>query len=272
HPVYTITPDGRTAFAPDFSRVQHRRPGYGYPGVPDPFEQVQAPEESGLWRMDLQTGEQQLILSIAEVAAIPGPHDDVPDVLHYFNHLLVSPDGSRVEFLHRWRSPGVGKATRMLVVRPDGSDVRVVDDNGNTSHFIWLDSERLLAWSGAKSDRSDFCVFNVETGDIEAMGHDKMTRDGHVNCMPDSDWLVNDAYPGGDQNRPLYLYHIPMDERVELGAFYSPAEYNGEWRCDLHPRISRDGAKVIIDSAHEEGLGRQMYMVGVGEILSEMAK
>jgi hypothetical protein len=29
------------------------------------------------------------------------------------------------------------------------------------------------------------------------------------------------------------------------GCLYSPPEYTGEWRCDLHPRFSADGRKVV---------------------------
>jgi Tol biopolymer transport system component len=63
------------------------------------------------------------------------------------------------------------------------------------------------------------------------------------------------------------LYHIPTDKRVELGRFNSPDVYKGEWRCDLHPRFSPDGKKVIIDSTHE-GKGRQMYLVDISQSLS----
>ena len=265
-PVYTVAPDGKTAFATDFARNNDTRPGYGYPGIPDPNRDVLAPEDSGLWRVDLEPGTSELILSLAEVAALPYPHADIRNAKHWFNHLLVSPDGSRLEFLHRWTTES-GRQTRMLTCAPDGSDVRIVDDCGVTSHFIWLDAHHIIAWSKAHSDRGDFCIFDERTGDFEPIGTDVMTVDGHVNCLSDADWIVNDTYPDRDRIRSLYLYHLQTGELVDLAGLHAPPEYNGEWRCDLHPRLSPDGTRVTVDSAHE-GKGRQIYLVDFSEVVA----
>jgi Tol biopolymer transport system component len=64
----------------------------------------------------------------------------------------------------------------------------------------------------------------------------------------------------------LYLYQVETGRRVSLGDFRSPPEYQGEWRCDLHPRFSPDGRKVTIDSPHG-GEGRQIYLLDVGKIV-----
>ena len=64
----------------------------------------------------------------------------------------------------------------------------------------------------------------------------------------------------------LYLYHIESGKRVELGEFAAPEGYDGEWRCDLHPRSGPDGRLVTIDSAHAGG--RQIYLLDIGEIVN----
>ncbi|HOQ29784.1 MAG TPA: hypothetical protein PLH36_13680, partial [Armatimonadota bacterium] len=60
-PIYSVSPDGRWAVAPDFRRLGHMRPGYGYVPLPDPNKDVNAPEDSGIWRLDLKTGKNELI-------------------------------------------------------------------------------------------------------------------------------------------------------------------------------------------------------------------
>ena len=56
-PIYAISPDTRWAVYPDLRRLHDTRPGYGYAGLPDPNKDVLAPENAGIWRLDLKTGE-----------------------------------------------------------------------------------------------------------------------------------------------------------------------------------------------------------------------
>ncbi len=266
-PVYTVSPDGMTAFSTDFSRLNHLRPGYGYAGIADPNEHRFAPEDTGIWRMDMESGERELIVSVADIAATSCPDGDTSRAMHYFNHLLVNPDGTRLEFLHRRRPEGSAeRVTRMLTCAPDGRDIRVVDDCGVTSHFIWHDTAHILAWSCAHSSRGDFCMFDERTGESEPVGTRLMTEDGHVNCLPGAEWLMNDTYPDANRVRTLYVYHMRRGERVDIGTFLSPRPYDGEWRCDLHPRLSPDGRRVSIDSVHE-GHGRQIYLIDLNEVI-----
>jgi hypothetical protein len=276
HPFYAVSPDGRTAVAPDFRRVNDMRPGYGYAGLPDPHDDVLAPEESGIYRLDLETGAQELIVSLADVARIPWPHGDFGAAKHYFNHLLFNTNGTRFEFLHRWRMEGQrGRRTRMLTAAPDGSDIRVVDDYGYTSHFIWRDPSHILAWAYRPSHEGAFYLFTDGSRKVEVVGkgvmtvdgQGVMTVDGHCTYLPGNEWVLNDAYPDADGYRQLYLYHVAMGEKVVLGRFYSPPAYTGEWRCDLHPRFSPDGRYVVIDSAHG-GDGRQLYLIDISEVVA----
>ncbi len=266
NPVYTLSPDGRTAVAPDFRRVNHMRPGYGYTGLPDPHKDVQAPEDSGIFRVDLETGRQELIIPIADVAKIPNPHEDLSSATHYFNHLLFNMSGSRFIFLHRWRSPERrGFGTRMFTATPEGEDLHVVDDYGGMSHFIWRDTEYILAWAKRPSHSSAFYLFRDRTPEVEVVGEGVMTKNGHCTYLPGNEWVLNDTYPDGDRNQNPYLYQVSTGKRVPLGHFRLPPEYKGEWRCDLHPRFSPDGRSVVIDSPHGDE-GRQLYLIDVSKI------
>ena len=266
-PIYTISPNGRRAVAPDFRRVNHMRPGYGYTGLPDPYRDVLAPDDSGIFGVDLDTGESELLISLADVAKIPYPHADLSTAKHYFNHLLFNTDGTRFEFLHRWRMEGLASfGTRMLTAALDGSDIRVVDDYGHTSHFIWRDPAHILAWARHPSHDDAFYLYEDASQDVEVVGLGVMTKNGHCTYLPDTDWILNDAYPDQNRSQELYLYHVPTDRKVSLGSFSSAPEYTGEWRCDLHPRFSPDGRFVTIDSPHG-GNGRQIYLIDVNDVV-----
>ncbi len=269
HPVYTVSPCGKWAVAPDFRRVNDMRPGYGYTGLPDPHADELAPSDTGIFRVDLDTGDSQLVVSLSDIAKVPFPGRDLTPMKHYFNHLLVSPDGSRFEFLHRWRGPGVRSfGTRMLTAAPDGSDVRIVDPSGYTSHFIWRDPEHILAWSRHESHGGAFYLFEDKTGGrVEIVGQGVMTVNGHCTYLPGNEWILNDTYPQGKERlQSPYLYHVKTGKRVWLGHFHLPPEYRGEWRCDTHPRFSPDGRSVVIDSPHT-GEGRQLHLIDVSGIV-----
>ena len=272
HPVYALSPDGRYAVGTDFRRIQAMRPGYGY-AVRDIGTPEKVPEDVYLYRLDLATDERHNLLSLAEVAAIPFQEQDISDGYHWFNHLLVGPDSERFIFLHRWRGADEGQRsqfhTRMFTVAKDGRDLYCVDDGDYMSHFIWRDPKSICAWAKPSGkDREAFYLFKDETSQVKAVGHGVMIYNGHNTYLPgtNSEWILNDTYPLEDRFQELYLYHAPTQRRVELGRFYAPPAYAGEWRCDLHPRSSQDGRTVIIDSAHG-GSGRQLYALDVSGVL-----
>jgi hypothetical protein len=244
------------------------RPGYGYAGLPDPHAEDPAPKDSGIFRLDLETGHQKLIISIADAAKITNPHADFTGAKHYFNHLLFNPDGSRFIFLHRWRTRGKGGfGTRMLTARPDGTDIRVVDDYGRTSHFIWRDTRHILAWAWHPSHGNAFYLYEDGTRKVEVVGKGIMTQNGHCSYLPSNKWILNDTYPDRQRKQHVYLYNVATGRKVPLGSFYLPPQYKGEWRCDTHPRFSPDGRSVVIDSPHG-GTGRQMHIIDISKIVA----
>jgi hypothetical protein len=269
HPIYTVAPDGRTAATCDFLRTGWLRPGYGYAGE-DPNRDRPSPDDSGIWRVDLETGTAELIVTLAQIAALASPNAGPDGALHWFNHLLFNPDGSRLVFLNRFRRDARGGfGTRMFTVAPDGSDLRLVDDFGGMSHFIWRDERAILAWANRPERGDAFYLFDERTGDAKVVGAGVMTRNGHCSYLSGERWVLNDAYPDGDDRmQELYLYDPRRERRVELGAFHSPPEYAGEWRCDLHPRSARKGDKITIDSTHG-GEGRQIYLLDLAEVVGE---
>ena len=157
----------------------------------------------------------------------------------------------------------------MLTAAPDGSDIRMVDPYGKTSHFIWRDPHHILAWAWHPSHGSAFYLFEDKTGGkVEVVGKDVMTVNGHCTYLPGNEWILNDTYPQGPQRlQKPYLYHVASGRKVPLGDFHLPAAYRGEWRCDTHPRCSENGTKVAIDSPHEGG--RQVQLLDIKELLEK---
>jgi hypothetical protein len=272
-PIFCLLPDGRSALCDNFARLDVTRPGYGYVGIPDPFGDEPAPEDDGVWRMDLETGESELILSLAKLAATE-PCDDMEGAHQWVNHIQINPDGTRFAMLHRYRQlSGRGHVTRLFTCGTDGSDLYCLNPNRKTSHYDWRDPDHILAWARTPDSTKEkpvhrYVLFTDRSGEYEIVGDGVLTTDGHCSWSPDRRMFLSDTYPGReDPKQILFLYEPEAGRRVELGRFLSPPEFKGDWRCDLHPRWSRDGRSVCFDSAMDGT--RQLYVMDVSKAVED---
>ncbi len=277
--IYALSPDGIHAIGTDFSRIQNYRKGYGYPGGVDEYKNKNAPENSGIYKINLKTGESKLILSYYDISKIPNNGIDISIKWHYFNHLLVSTNGERFIFLNRWRDEAIPDAilsnpaeynkirgkytTRMFTCGMDGKDLYLLDPSGKTSHFIWKDEDHITAWTRPIGEGYGFWEFKDKTSIIRQIGKGVMKVNGHNTYLPETnnEWILNDTYPERQSREQVpYVFNEKTNQFIELGRFHEPETFTGEWRCDTHPRASNDGKMVCIDSTHG-GNGRQMYLL-----------
>ena len=269
HPVYSLSPDGKYAVAPDFRRINDVRPGYGYAGLTDPYADDPAPQNSGIVRIDLRSGKTDLVLSLADIARTGSIPNQKLGIKHYFNHLLFSPNGKRFIALHRWRYPDGSRLTRAITANSDGSDVRIVCPNGYTSHFIWRDSKSILAqsrhWDG-NDGWGNFLFEDVDGGgDVREIGRGVLDPSGHISYLPGGQWILNDTYPKTPARiQTPHLYEVASGDRIDLAELHLPAVYTGEWRVETHPRFSPNGMMVCVD-APVSGQGRQLHLIDISE-------
>ncbi len=119
-------------------------------------------------------------------------------------------------------------------------------------------------------------LFKDKAGYVGSIGENKITEDGHFTRYKDTDWILGDTYPDKNHFRDLFLFNLKTKEKLILERFYSLVEKVPEsWdlsamRSDLHPRFSRDGKQVCIDSVHEGT--RQIYVFDVSNIINEHGK
>jgi hypothetical protein len=264
-PVYALSADGAQAVSLDFARLHRLRPGYGYASYAERFADDPAPEQLGVWRMDMKTGKNDLAVTLKQLAAFK-PDERFKGAHHWVNHLLFNPGGSRFVFLHRWKKPADRAwQTRMLTAKPDGTDLRITFDDGMVSHFDWKDDATIMAWARTMKDGNKFYTFDVLSGETKVVGADVLTQDGHCSFSPDRKWILNDTYPDKNRMQWLMLYKAATGRRFDLNQFHSPKEFTGPWRCDLHPRWNRDGTQVCIDGCHEPR--RQIYVLDVSDVV-----
>lgn len=249
----------------NYARLHYTRPGYGYPDGAENTLPAPHPDDDGVWRIDLATGESRLIISLQrlfEYRTIPRMHLGP----HWVNHLTISPEGSNFVFLNRCRfDPNVRFNDRFFVASADGSGLRLVHDNTYFSHFGYRDEEVIVAYARTPgTERDQYALYNLHDDGFSVFGQDVFSSDGHCSFSPDRRFMLTDTYPDERSIRTLILYEMATGRRIDIGRFFSPPALTNELRCDLHPRWSRDGRKVSIDSAHDGE--RQIYVLDVSSI------
>lgn len=260
-PIYAVTPDGRRAFSVNFARLQNHRPGYGYAGSVDPWSDDPAPSKDGIHVVDLETGTSRLVMSLAALAD-SNPRESMRAGFHYVNHVQPSPSGKRLAFFHIWRTSDTAWEVRLYTMAPDGTEVRCVLDTGRVSHYDWLDDRHILVWAHDPGRGDRFLLCDEQGGDHKVFGEGTLTEDGHCSFSPDRKWVLNDTYPDRYDMRTLMLVRFNDQKRIDLARLHSPkSRWWGEIRCDLHPRWSRDGMRICVDSVHDGT--RQMYVMDV---------
>jgi hypothetical protein len=270
-PIYDLSPDGATALTHDFERMKLFH-GTEYVGIEDRYDQEFAPSQTGIWKMNLDTGQAELILSLAKMSAVAYPKG-IPASGHlYFFREGWNPSGSR--FIAFIKDPP-NKLFEAYSMSASGTDIRPL--YRNPSHHAWLDDESIFDFGnhqppgGDKPVRGYFLFRDDGSGKAKELlwrvdVDDGFGGDGHGSFVPGTrnEWILSDTYNiHGFQH--LFLFHRPTKTFVPL-ARLKCTRANDVHRVDTHPRLSRDGRMVSIDATHE-GMGRQMYVLGIGHIL-----
>lgn len=263
-PVYSVSADGKTALTLDFSRLHSLRLGYGYAALPEKTKDVALPDETCIWKMDIETGEVVPLLKYTDFASFePRPEMQVEGSVHKVNHLMLSPNGKRFMVLYRWFN-GQRKYTRLITCNVNGTDMYVLSDDDMVSHCYWKNDEEIIAFENKHHGGAGFYLMKDRTQEYTHIWP-QLSNDGHPSyCPTDNSLVVFDTYPSRSRVQEVKLGRdddTKGDSVMVIARVFSPFKYDNDTRCDLHPRWSRDGKKVCFDSVFEGHRG--LYVVNV---------
>lgn len=266
-PIQTVHPSRAEALSLNYKRLHEERPEYGYKPPVSNFSSNMSLVKDGLWRVNLETGRAELVLSISQLRDYQ-PRPEMENARHRVNHAMYSPKGSRVVFMHRWVGDE-GKFSRLYVAAPNGDDLQLLMDDRMVSHYSWRDENHLVVWGRTEKHGDRYYLVDVRDGKRRILGKGTFDQfgDGHPSYAPGGRWFVTDTYPDKARQRHLLLFDTQTETVLRLGRFFAPWTFDGMSRCDLHPRWSPDGNYISIDSAHEGS--RKSYIVDVREVLTK---
>jgi hypothetical protein len=306
--IYSLTPDGRYALTPRFERLYYCRPGYSYQGIEQSQWKVSLPVGDGLLRLDLYSGQIEVLIETAALAQNQ-VRTSMKSAIHYVEHIMANPVGSKFIFLHRWTTLEGLMETRLYACNLDGSELQMFPDTGTYSHANWLNNEQFIIWgrqpgpyaevrrsahrmkqfldpllclwrrhsegkvlgSIARRARRDALLrFSVTNQSPALVGQGMLMEDGHPSVCPSNPHLLLiDTYEDAKNYRHLLLFHFQTGLMTELGRFYSP------------PHFTRTGYRCDLHPRWGPGGQlvcidtiqrdqRQMLVLDVGDVLSEV--
>ncbi len=291
-PVYVVAPSGEYALCVNYSRLQYTHPAIGYSASRGEPQLENAPASDGIYYMDLETGDTALIVSLHRLLEFQ-PVKSMEKAIHWVTHLEVAPNSERFLFIHRWTERVEDETCflhRLFTVAADGTDLQLLECTDHPlpqleesfdpalvgtfdyekseyqiSHPAWKDDDSIIVW-GPHNASIHYHLYDLETGDVDAIGPGILTENGHMTYSRDGRWILTDTYPDSlSQERDLILYNVASNQMFVLGRFYTQANLGKHNRCDLHPRWSPDNTMVSIDSTHQDT--RQQYIVDVSGIV-----
>lgn len=296
--VYSVHPSGAFGLAPDWYRLAKWWRDYSY-DLPTNCGHA-CGEPGDLRRVDLETGEESVIVPIAEARRLCGQGSNAKGS-DFISHAMFSPKGTRFCFMYRRFSEDHALFSFFLVCNSDGSDLRVLAKE-KCSHFDWLDEDRVVIWTrklpgqaaalraGGWTKRFPFkqmvkllrtfhpklkqslfaeSYYEVnysEPGKMVPVGAGVLEQDGHPMFAPDRKWMITDTYVF-EGAQPLIVFNMTTGQRRDIIRFPAHPDFlDPALKCDLHPRVDRVGKRVAVDSAHS-GF-RQLYIVDISGLVA----
>jgi hypothetical protein len=154
HPIYAIHPSGEFALTVNFERLSNCRPGYGYPLAGGDDVPTFDDEDDGIYRIDLDTGARELLVSLGEVCS----RDPKPDFRRgptWLTHLMWNPSGTRFAFYHRWRNQQGHFRSRLFTADADGGELFMFPDTEVYSHMSWRSDDEFTIWAARPSQQQE---------------------------------------------------------------------------------------------------------------------
>lgn len=242
----------------DYRRLMTLRPDYGYRNLPIMTEdELKANDKDGIWKVLQNSGKSELLLSISDIIAIDyDPSFDI--ATHKVNHVSISRSGKHFIFLHRYFI-GQRRIDRLMLSTIDGKHVKSLAAHGMVSHCFWADDSTILGYLRGPGGKDAYWLIDIDSNEMTHFADGALDAygDGHPHVV--GDWFITDTYPDKARMQYLILCNWKTGHVERLGEFFHGFNFNGEARCDLHPRMSPDGKSAFFDSVFTGK--RQLYRI-----------
>lgn len=241
----------------NYARMARLRLVTGYKGSNDWTEGVDHPEDDGIFRVNIASGEKELIVSFARMRdALVGDGQLEVGAL-FINHTLWNRDGDRIYFYARagWEGHGGERINQPFTVQSDGRDL-TLQKGFIGGHPEWEMGHRAI---GGQDDR--LVIYDTDLQEVvDQIAEPTIIEKpgGDSSLSPDGSWIVT-GY--GKEGHNMWVVYRRTDGAWIRTAPYDQRPYvSGDLRSDPSPLWNRDGSKILFPSLTEDG-SRQLHII-----------
>ncbi len=258
-----VAADGSAWLGLNYGRMARLRLVTGYPEAFDFSKDDIAPDNDGIFIVDVKTGEKRLLVSFAQIAE---KIKDTDPNLHtglFINHSLWNRNADKVYFFARAGWDGK---------RTSGERVNVpftinVDGTGLTAHsqFVgghpeWDEGNVIIGSAPDETGAIRQVRYDVDKKEIiEYMGNPEIfpNPEGDISLSPNGNMFANGFVNG---NKNSYTILRRSDGYFVYTEGLSKGEYKGDIRIDPAPRWNRTNDAILVPGI-DKNETRQMFMI-----------
>ncbi len=261
-PIYALSTCGNFAVSLNFSRLGRLRPGYGYNTLPDLNYKEFAPKDDGLFLFDVDSGISSLKVSLYDLAM----QIDKLECEHYINHISFSPDSNFIVFFHVWNNIDKTKNIRFMKYDIQRDILNVIEEENIVSHYCWLKNGSIMVTSkNTNISKWNYVIYDL-INKTKSNINLPFNTDGHPMQSPvDEHVFVIDTRLNKNREDKVAVFSLKKRLNYEISTFSIPYAFNGQVRCDLHPRWDRKGRYICADVVNNGK--RSMALIDTSSLL-----
>ncbi len=258
-----VAQNGGQFLALNYGRLARLRAVTGYPEARDWSKASNAPDNDGIFVVDIETGARRLLVSYQRLAEQLKPRlPDVDQTPLFINHTLGNRSGDRVYFFVRGRwDDKSGNGPRVNVacsIHWDGTHLSL-HDQFIGGHPEWAHDKTLIGSAGGKQVLYDVDLKKI----VGQLGTKEIFPDpeGDISLSPDGNWLAN-GYKDGNTNR--YVIYRMSDSSYARSQGLDKGVYKDDVRIDPAPAWNRDNTAILATGIASDQT-RQMYIIRIAK-------
>jgi len=254
--------DGSFFMGLNYGRLARLRLVTGYPEALDWSKEEVAPENDGIFKIDIKTGKKELLVSYRQMEDEIKKYDEnFKNTGLFVNHTLLNRDANRLYFFARegWNKGG-NKTNVAFSIHLDGSNLMRHEQHIG-GHPEWAEGNVLIGRNGKRQ-----ILYDVDKKkEIGQLGTCELfpNPEGDISLSPNGDWFVNGyKVEREDGNKNYYAVYRRSDGAFVRSIGIDKGSFSGNIRIDPAPRWNRTNDAILVP-----GIGlnktRQMFLIRV---------